>query len=106
LPPSLLGSSRRFSARLDPEEEPRVADRLARCQRHGNGPVEVQEHRMLVASEALGADRALRRALFRQPPEARENEAAPLEELGDEREREHSAESKPARLGDAREDQM
>src|SRR5207302_4652773 len=59
-----------------------------------------------VASEALGADRALRRALFRQPPEARENEAAPLEEIGDEREREHSAESKPARLGDAREDQM
>src|SRR5439155_3628673 len=58
------------------------------------------------ASEALGADRALRRALFRQPPEARENKAAPLEEIGDEREREHPTESEPARLGDAREDEM
>src|ERR1700694_702011 len=66
----------------------------------------MQEHRVLVAREALGAHRTLRRALLGQPAEARQNEAAPLEEIGDKSQREHAAQTETPRLGNAREDEL
>src|SRR2546429_802201 len=85
---------------------PILADRFARRERLGDGPVEVQEHRVLVAREPLGADRAFRRALFGQPAEARHDEAAPLEELRDKSEREHAPQAEAPRLRDACQDEL
>src|SRR6267378_6657932 len=96
-----FGSPRWLSPGLDAEEEPRVADRLIRRERFGNGPVEVEEHRVLIAREPLWADRAFRRALFGQPAEARHDETAPLEEIWDKSEREHPPQAEAPRLRDA-----
>jgi len=94
------------AGRLDAEKEARVSDRLVRRERLRDGPVEMQEHRVLVASESLGTYRALGRALLRQPAKAREDEAAALEEFGDEREREDPTQTEAARLRDAGEDEL
>src|SRR6266581_3967800 len=66
----------------------------------------MQEHRVLVACEALWADRALRRALLRQPPKAGENEPAPLEEIRHQGERENATQTEPPRLRDAGEHEL
>src|SRR5436309_13984505 len=66
----------------------------------------MQEHRVLVACEALWADRALRRALLRQPTEAREDEPAPLEEIRHQGERENPTQTEPPRLGEAGEHEL
>src|SRR5438874_1093903 len=81
------------SLRLSVEEQSRVAHRLTRRERWWRGPVEVQEHRMLVAGEPLRAHRAFGGALLGEPPEAREREAALGEELGDQSEGEHAPET-------------
>src|SRR6266571_4406693 len=66
----------------------------------------MEKHRVFVAGEALRADRALRRALLRQPTEAREDESTSLEEIRDEGERENTTQTEPPRLGDAREHEL
>src|SRR5438309_348621 len=98
--------SPRLSSGLDPEEEPRVADRLARAERLGDRAVEMQEHRVLVAREPFRADRAFGRALLREPAEAREDEPAAPEEIGDERECENATKTEPPSLSDASEHEL
>src|SRR5437867_1471518 len=55
----------------------------------------MHEHRLLVTGEALRAYRALGGALLGEPAEADEREPAALEELRDERQREHAPQTQP-----------
>src|SRR3981081_660858 len=102
-PPQANRSPRpRFSARgLLAEEDARVAPRLAGSERLRLRPVEIQEHRLLVAGKALRADRTLRRALFGKPAEADEREAATLKELRHQRQSENAPQAQRPRLFDA-----
>src|SRR3989454_2313267 len=88
--------------RLDAQEETGVADGLVRREGLGSGSVQVQQHGVLVAGEALRAHRALGGALLGKATEARQHEAAALEELGHQRERENAPGAETARLRDAR----
>src|SRR6266542_2517170 len=94
---ALTGSARG----LLPEKDPRVAPRLARSQRLRAGAVEVLEHRLLVAGEALRTQRTFRRALLWKATEADEREPAALEELRHQRQREHPPQTEVSRLLDA-----